>query len=100
MLYSCINLTSIDIPESVREIGESVLTNTKIRHLHIPKSVVKVSNKAFKFCRELKDIKFDDVDNIDFGSGIFCQDNKLTSIFTDREINIYDSSQIINLSSN
>ena len=71
MLYSCIKIKSLDIPKSVKKIGESAFTNTKIEYFDIPSSVNEISNKAFKFCRQLKQVRFENVEHIKFGSGIF-----------------------------
>ena len=47
MFFKCAALTSVEIPESVTEIGESAFANTGLTSVTIPESVTKIGESAF-----------------------------------------------------
>jgi hypothetical protein len=53
----CYSLTSLDLPEGVQAIGEGCFFNcTRLRHLRIPSSVVKIGPRAFMGCSRLTSV--------------------------------------------
>jgi len=52
--FDCINLTSISVPNSVKDIGEWAFAGCKsLRSLIIPDSVTSIGNEAFRGCSSL-----------------------------------------------
>lgn len=56
---SCSNATTIDIPESVVDIGESAFSGSFLKTVYIPQNVDCVSESAFGSMPELKTIQVD-----------------------------------------
>lgn len=54
----CRNLTSITLPESLEEIGDSSFVKCGFINLEIPDSVTKVGVSCFTGCNDLKTVKF------------------------------------------
>lgn len=54
--YNCNNLTDLEFPYSLKEIGYDSFYGTKIKSLFIPKSVVRIGSSAFSNCDSLEDI--------------------------------------------
>lgn len=55
-LCSPYHLRAIEIPDSVKFIGESAFSNSEFSELTIPDSVLEIGNKAFENCAKLKKI--------------------------------------------
>ena len=64
------DMTSVTIPDTVKEIGQIAFKRCKIKSVEIPDSVEKIENGAFVGCVSLTDIKMSE--NIKYiGSGAF-----------------------------
>ena len=53
------HLTTITIPENVREIGNGAFDHSAIKNLYIPQGVTFIGNGAFSFCIDLQSITVD-----------------------------------------
>lgn len=72
--WSCSNLESATIPESVIEIGGSTFNScTNLKTITIPESVTTIGGSAFRYCSNLKEVRFlsSTPSGIAFDSGIF-----------------------------
>lgn len=56
----CTNLESIDIPDSVEEIGGLAFSGTSLESITIPESVTEIGFRAFENCTNLKSIDIPD----------------------------------------
>lgn len=54
--FMATGLTELSIPESVTYIGECCFYKTNISTISIPNSVVELKQKAFAFCKQLKSV--------------------------------------------
>ena len=55
--YNCMNLTSINIPSTVKTIGEYAFCNTGIKSITIPNNVTTIEYSAFRSCSNLEEVK-------------------------------------------
>ncbi len=54
----CTNLTKIDIPSSVTNIGYNAFSDCKsLRHIIIPSSVIAIGEGAFRYCDKLQSVE-------------------------------------------
>lgn len=54
--FLIVNLTSIEIPDSVISIGNSAFAGTSLVSITIPDSVISIGESAFMWCTDLKNI--------------------------------------------
>ena len=66
--YGCHSLTSVTIPDNVRNIGENAFGDCNaLKSVTIPDSVISIGYGAFQYCSTLKSVTIpDSVTNIDF----------------------------------
>ena len=76
----CSNLNSVQLPQSLREIGCWAFSGCKnLRSVDIPSGVVKIGNRAFQGCEALKSVTLPaGVREIDYGVFMGCK-NLLTA---------------------
>ncbi len=87
----CTNLSMITIPNGVTRIGDSAFANcTKITSIEIPDSVTKIGDWAFDNCNSLILIKIPDSVK-DIGYGVFSICNALQQIIVDEKNPYYRS---------
>jgi hypothetical protein len=55
----CTNLTNVNIPDSVTNIGPFAFSGTSLTNVTIPGSVTNIGNSAFSSCRGLTKVFFD-----------------------------------------
>lgn len=68
--YECYNLESITIPDSIKGIGDGAFQNcTNLKTVRFPKKI-KLGTNIFEGCNKLKEIIFDDVEEVDFYESI------------------------------
>ena len=60
----CCNLAEVNIPESVTEIAEEAFKYSGLRHIQIPKSVVRLGSMAFHGCSHLRGIDVDEANPV------------------------------------
>ncbi|MBP5769783.1 MAG: leucine-rich repeat domain-containing protein [Bacteroidaceae bacterium] len=58
--YGCVDLTSIQIPSSVKTIGKSAFAECKLTKIQIPENVIKIAENAFYGNTLLKEIAVDE----------------------------------------
>lgn len=82
----CSNVTSVQIPTTVKSIGINVFENcTKLSSVTIPEGVTLVPNNAFVGCSELSEINLPtSVESI--GASAFASCTKLTSVVLPSEV--------------
>ena len=56
----CTSLEQISLPNSIESIGSDCFANTSLKEITIPKSVIDIGAHAFKDCKQLKKIVFED----------------------------------------
>ena len=77
--YNCVNLKTISIPSSLKEIGEYGFYNSGLESITIPDSVTKIRKYAFAECAKLVLVKLSS--NLkDLGERAFFSCESLTSI--------------------
>ncbi|MCD8296131.1 MAG: leucine-rich repeat domain-containing protein, partial [Prevotella sp.] len=77
--YYCKSLTSIDIPSSVSNIGESAFQSSSLTSIEIPNGVTSISNCTFYFCTSLTSIELPNgLTSIGEMAFVYC--TKLTTI--------------------
>lgn len=70
--YQCTNIKSVEIPESVVEIGQWAFAETGLQKVIIPASVRKIGDAAFCRCKNLEEVRlFNGVKEI--GEGAFSE---------------------------
>lgn len=57
LLYYCQNLTEVQIPNSVVEIGAQAFNGSNLSKIEIPDNVVKIGERAFQHCYNVSSIK-------------------------------------------
>lgn len=57
--YNNQNITSIEIPSSVKEMGTAVFAGTKLKKVTIPGSIKNIPSNAFEQCKNLEDVTFE-----------------------------------------
>ena len=68
----CVNMTGINLPNTIREIGWDHCYDTSIKHYFIPKSVTTLKYSAFSHMNNLILITFEEGSQItDVGRGVF-----------------------------
>ena len=55
-LMYCSELESIELPQSLKRIGDAAFANTKLNNITIPDNVNSIGNFAFEGCQELKEV--------------------------------------------
>lgn len=74
MFEGCASLKTIEIPESVTIIKENAFRGSGIQEIQIPGNVKKIGNEAFRYCYDLKNVKFDEgITQIDESAFDFCK---------------------------
>ena len=75
----CHNLNSVQLPQSLREIGCWAFSDCKaLKNLELPSGVTKIGNRAFQNCESLRSVTVPDgVAEIDYGVFMGCK-NLLT----------------------
>ena len=77
----CPDLTSIEIPASVTEIGEWAFAETALTSIEIPASVETIGDKAFNYCSSLETVTFAEGSQLsEIGGWAFCMCTELSSI--------------------
>ena len=67
------NISSITLPNTLKEIGESCFQNMKITGITIPSSVTKIGRYAFSSCDQLSKVEFNaNIDTIEEGLFNYC----------------------------
>ncbi len=64
------NLTSIVLPESVKEIGVNAFNNSGLESVRLPEKVETIESSAFSYCKSLKEVVINQGVNC-IGSGAF-----------------------------
>lgn len=68
--YECYNLESITIPDSIKGIGDGAFQNCiNLKTFRFPKKI-KLGTNIFEGCNKLKEIIFDDVEEVNFYESI------------------------------
>lgn len=75
----CISLRSINIPKSVREIGDRAFCRTSLENINIPNSVTEIRRQTFSGCIHLKSINIPN-SITEIGQGAFYGCSSLKSI--------------------
>ena len=95
---NCTNLTSVNIPEKVTSIGESTFMNSGITNIIIPNNVTSIGQHAFSYCSNLESITIgdkvsviEDIENLLYGTPLFYETPKLTSINVSARNSTYSS---------
>ena len=83
------NLKTIQLPESLIEISEEAFENSNIEKIIIPKNVLKVSDLAFAFCKNLKEIDFQGCEHI--GMSVFHGCNSLHTLSLSNNLEIIEN---------
>jgi hypothetical protein len=70
--YDCTRLLSIELPESITDIGMETFSGcTRLTEVIFPKSITDIGQMAFAFCPLIEKVYYhgteDDWDNINFG---------------------------------
>ncbi len=73
------NLQNINIPNSVEKISKHALSYTSLNSIDIPDSVNEIGSWAFEGCASLTSVKIPD-SVLSLGNGIFYLDTSLTSV--------------------
>lgn len=55
--YSCTNLRSVQLPSTLKEIGESAFHGTSFEEFEVPEGVTKIGERAFAGCKYMKSIQ-------------------------------------------
>ncbi|MBQ0156904.1 MAG: leucine-rich repeat domain-containing protein, partial [Bacteroidales bacterium] len=77
--YACSKLTSVNIPTTVKSIGNSAFYGTGITDIDIPNSVISIDDNAFQECMDLVSVSFSN--NLStLGSKVFYNCDKLKSV--------------------
>lgn len=58
--FSCCALTSVTLPDSIRSIGHAAFIQDKLTEIKCPASLKTIGASAFKECRNLKKVVFND----------------------------------------
>lgn len=70
VFVDCRSMRSINLPNSLRSIGMYAFSNTGLKSIRIPKSVISIGGAAYAGCTDLKTIVFEDSNEIViFGTG-------------------------------
>ena len=97
--YHCINLKSVDLPESLTTISEGAFYNCeKIKEFIIPYSVISVESHAFGSCDDLQNITLgDNVESVGYSAFDECSSLESIVIYN-KNCEIYDSANTIDSS--
>lgn len=89
--YNCTNLTSSEIPSTVKSIGdEAFYYCTNLLSVEIPACVKSIGNKAFFACNKLKSITVEWKETIEFDTDIFGNKSNITLYVPKGTSEIYD----------
>lgn len=76
-LHFCKNLTSIDIPETIENIGNYSFRYSGLKEIELPNSVTHIGRYAFENCDNLERVKLPNrINTIEAGTFAFCQNLK------------------------
>ncbi|HBH94888.1 MAG TPA: hypothetical protein DDX91_03995 [Ruminococcaceae bacterium] len=85
LFTDCAFLESIEIPETVTEIGSCSFMNTKLTSVKIPDSVIVIGSHAFSDCEYLSTVNLSkNIEALDAGAFYNCK--KLISIFIPKSL--------------
>ena len=87
--YHCFNATSIEIPDTVMDIGELAFYQSGLQSVTIPNSVTRIGDHAFNSCNGLTSITIPN-SVTSLGVGVFVSCSGLTSITIPRSITSLD----------
>ncbi len=93
--YNCVNLTNIEIPNSVTNIGYSAFMYCSIDNLSIPDSVVSIDAKAFALCSNLTSIELSS-NLINIGGATFYRCSKIETIVFPKGLTIIGEKMFFN----
>ena len=77
---NCNDVTTINLPNNIKTIGDSAFQYSGIEFIILPASVSSVGNEAFKACNNLTSIVFQEGANKTFGNQVFAQSTHLKTV--------------------